>query len=55
MSVGLQISQELDRIVAFILGGLGAAWIVRGLVHRHYLLHERAPAQRSTARDARAT
>lgn len=47
VGVGFQISNEPERIIAFILGGVGAAWIVRGLVHRHYFLHEQARDTRS--------
>jgi hypothetical protein len=38
VAFGVIISHRTGMFVAFILAGVGAAWLVRGLLYRHYYL-----------------
>jgi len=45
---GLGTGENLGILVFFILAGIGAAWIVRGLLHRKYYLKNQLSEENSS-------
>lgn len=38
IALGFLVSGALEIVIAFVLCGVGAAWLIRGLLHRKYYL-----------------
>ncbi len=41
-ALGFTVAKQAEYIVAFVLAGLGAGWLVRGLLDRKYFLQRHA-------------
>lgn len=48
ISLGFLVSGEFKIVAAFVLGGIGAGWLVRGLLHRKYYLKNELSAENNT-------
>jgi len=48
ISLGFLVSGEFNIIAAFVIGGVGAGWLVRGLLHRKYYVKNQSSAENNS-------